>query len=60
MSTFPGSPRPLKGDIVLINPNTFLVQHILVLQHNPDTLTGRLQIESIGAESNNYKQGCNA
>jgi hypothetical protein len=48
MTTFPNSPRLLKGGIVLINPGTGIVQRIIVLQYNPDTLTRSLQVQSIG------------
>lgn len=51
MSTFPRSPRLLKGGIVLIDPNTSAVKRIVVLQYNPDTLTRTLQVKGVGAES---------
>jgi hypothetical protein len=50
MTTFPGSPRLLKGGLVLINPDTSAVQHIIPLQYNPDTLTRTLQVKGVGAE----------
>jgi hypothetical protein len=48
MSTFPGSPRVLKGGIVLVDPETAAVQRVIVLQYNPDTLSRTLQIQSVG------------
>ena len=51
MSAFPGSPRLLKGGIVLIDPDTGAVVRIIALQYNPDTLSRSLQIKSVGAES---------
>jgi len=50
MSTFPGSPRVLKGGLVLLNPDTFalLPNGIIVLQYNPDSLSRTLKIK--GAE----------
>jgi hypothetical protein len=50
MSSFPGSPRILKGGLVLLDPDTFAVlpNGIIVLQYNPDTLTRTLKIQ--GAE----------
>jgi hypothetical protein len=50
MSAFPGSPRVLKGGIVLLDPARFTVlpNGIIVLQYNPDTLTRSLKIK--GAE----------
>ncbi len=51
MTNFPGSPRLLKGGIVLIDPDTSAVQRIIVLQYNPDTLTRTLQPKTIQAAS---------
>lgn len=50
MTTFPGSPRILKGGIVLLDPDTFTVlpNGIIVLQYNPDSLSRTLKIQ--GAE----------
>jgi hypothetical protein len=50
MTTFPGSPRLLKGGIVLLDPVQFTVlpNGITVLQYNPDTLTRSFKIK--GAE----------
>ena len=48
-TTFPGSPRLLKGGIVLLDPNTFtpMPNGVIVLQYNPDTLTRSFKIKSI-------------
>jgi hypothetical protein len=51
MTSFPGSPRLLKGGIVLIDPGTSIVQRVIVLQYNPDTLSRTLQVQGVGAES---------
>ena len=50
MSSFPGSPRILKGGLVLLDPDTFAVlpNGIIVLQYNPETLSRTLKIQ--GAE----------
>ena len=48
MTTFPGSPRLLKGGIVLIDADTGTVQRIIVLQYNPETLTRTLRTQSVG------------
>ena len=48
MSTFPNSPRLIKGGIVLLNPDNGAVQRIITLQYNPDTLTRSLQIKASG------------
>src|SRR5215469_9349641 len=51
MSAFPGSPRLLKGGIVLLDPTTGAVRRVINLQYNPDTLTRSLQIKGVGPES---------
>jgi hypothetical protein len=48
MSSFPGSPRRLKGGIVLIDSSTSKVLRIIALQYNPDTLTRTLQVRGSG------------
>jgi hypothetical protein len=50
MTTFPGSPRLIKGGIVLIDPETSAVQRIITLQYNPETLTRTLQVQGVGGE----------
>jgi hypothetical protein len=50
MSSFPNSPRLLKGGIVLVDAETGAVQRIINLQYNPDTLTRTLQPQGVGAE----------
>ena len=47
MSTFPNSPRLIKGGIVLIDPQTSVVQRVIALQYNPDTLTRSFQIKAL-------------
>jgi hypothetical protein len=51
MSSFPNSPRLLRGGIVLIDPDTGALQRIIALQYNPDTLSRTLQVQSSGTES---------
>src|SRR5271168_2993465 len=50
MSAFPGSPRVLKGGLVLLDPVSFAVlpNGVIVMQYNPDTVTRTLKIK--GAE----------
>src|SRR4030042_3536183 len=48
MTTFPNSPRLLKGGIVLIDPETSTVKRIVTLQYNPDTITRSLQVQGVG------------
>ena len=51
MTTFPGSPRLLKGGIVLIDAGTAAVKRVIVLQYSPDTLSRSFQVQAIGGES---------
>jgi hypothetical protein len=48
MTTFPNSPKLLKGGIVLIDPESGAVMRIIPLQYNPDTLSRTLQVKGIG------------
>lgn len=48
MTTFPNSPKLLKGGIVLIDPQTARVQRIISLQYNPDSLSRTLQVQGSG------------
>ena len=50
MSAFPGSPRILKGGIVLIDADSSAVQRVIALQYNPDSLTRSLQVQAVSAE----------
>ena len=50
MSTFPGSPRVVKGAIVLLDPVSNAVRRVISLQYNPDTLTRSLQMQGVTAE----------
>lgn len=50
MTTFPNSPKLLKGGIVLIDPTTSAVRRIIALQYNPDTVTRTLQAKGMAAE----------
>jgi len=54
MSSFPGSPRLVRGGLVLVDPSTGAVQRIIALQYNPDTLTRSLQVRGAGAESGDH------
>jgi hypothetical protein len=46
--TFPGSPRLLRGGIVVIDVDSAAVQRFIALQYNPDSLTRTLQIQAAG------------
>ncbi|MBM4289443.1 MAG: hypothetical protein FJ135_15085 [Deltaproteobacteria bacterium] len=56
MTTFPNSPRIVKGGIVLLDPETAMVQRIITLQYNPDTLSRTLQVQGVGGESGDRSQ----
>lgn len=51
MSTFPNSPKLLKGGLVLLDPDTAAVRRIISLQYNPDTLTRSLAIQGVTIDS---------
>ncbi len=56
MTTFPGSPRLLKGGIVLVDPTTSTVQRIIALQYNPDTIIRTLQVQGVGGEGSDRSE----
>ncbi len=49
MGTFgtPLSPRLVSGGIVTMDPDTSIVQSVIALQYNPDSLTRSLQIQAV-------------
>jgi hypothetical protein len=51
MSTFPGSPKLLKGGIVLIDSSTSQVLRVIPLQYNPEVLTRTLQVKGTTGEA---------
>lgn len=51
MSSFPGSPRLVRGGIVLADPSSATVQQVIVMQYNPDTLTRTLQPQAAGTDA---------
>ena len=50
MSSFPGSPKLIKGGLVVLDPATFAVKRIIPLQYNPDTLSRSYQVQGVGGE----------
>ncbi len=58
MSSFPGSPRTLRGGIVLIDPGSAAILRIIVLQYNPDTLTRTLAPKTVqlGSDGGNRSE----
>jgi hypothetical protein len=49
MSSFPGSPRLLKGALIGLDPMNPLAS-VVVFQYNPDTMTRKLEPRAVSAE----------
>lgn len=47
-TTFPGSPRLVRGGIVLVDPSSGAVRRVITLQYNPDSLSRTLQVQGVG------------
>jgi len=47
MSAFPGSPRLVKGGLVLVDWTSGAVQRVIAMQYNPDSLSRTLQIQAV-------------
>jgi len=56
MTTYPNSPKVLKGGLVLIDPESAQVRRIISLQYNPDSLSRSLQIQSAGGDAGNRSE----
>jgi hypothetical protein len=56
VTTYPRSPRVLKGGIVLLDAGSGAVRRVISLQYNPDTLTRTLQPQGVGADSGDRSQ----
>lgn len=50
MTTFSGSPRLIKGGVVLTDPATGAVQRVIPLQYNPATLSRSLTAHGVGED----------
>jgi hypothetical protein len=48
MTGFPGSPRLLRGGLVVIDPDTGAVKRFIALQYNPDSVSRTLQVQGTG------------
>lgn len=57
MTSFPGTPKVIKGGIVLLDPVTSAVQRIIAMQYNPDSISRSLQVQGIG-ESGDRSEAC--
>jgi hypothetical protein len=49
MSGFTGSPRLVKGGIVVADASTLAIRSVITLQYNPDTVTRNLQAQGAAA-----------
>lgn len=56
MTTFPNSPKLLKGGIVLVDPASGAVRGAIALQYNPETLSRSFQIQAAGGEGGDRSQ----
>jgi hypothetical protein len=56
MTTFPGSPKLLKGGIVLVDPESGALRGAIALQYNPETLSRSFQIQSTGQDTPDRSQ----
>jgi hypothetical protein len=54
-SGFPGSPRLVRGGIVTMDPDTSVVQSVIALQYNPDSLSRTLQIQAVPGGSDGVR-----
>ncbi len=50
MTTFPGSPKTLRGGIVLVDPASGAVLRVITLQYNPDSISRTLQVQGVGEQ----------
>jgi hypothetical protein len=53
VTTFPNSPKLIKGGLVVVDADTARVLRIISLQYNADTLTRTLQVREAGSEGGN-------
>ena len=56
MTTFPNSPKLLKGGIVLVDPGSGAVRGAIAFQYNPETLSRSFQIQAVGTEGGDRSQ----
>ena len=57
MTTYPNSPKLIKGGIVLLDPETALVKDVISLQYNPETMSRSFQIQGAdGGEGGDRSQ----
>lgn len=51
MTTFPRSPKTLRGAVVLLDPDSGRLKRFITLQFNPESLSRSLQIQSLAGGS---------
>lgn len=47
-TTFPGSPKVIRGGLVLVDPSSGSVRRVITLQYNPDAMSRTLQVQGVG------------
>lgn len=57
MTTYPNSPKILKGGLVVLDPESAQVRQIVSLQYNPEKLTRTLQTQTTGGREGNNRSG---
>jgi hypothetical protein len=50
MSTFPGSPKLVRGGLVLLDPVSGAIRRVVTLQYNPDSMSRTLQVQGVGEQ----------
>jgi Contractile injection system tube protein len=50
MSSFPGSPKLIKGGLVILDAGSGAVKRTIALQYNPDTLSRSYQVQGAGGD----------
>jgi hypothetical protein len=51
VTTFPGSPRTVRGGLVLLSPTSGQVQRVIVLQYTPETVSRTLQAQAVTGDA---------
>lgn len=48
MTAFPGSPKLLRGGLVVMDAGSGALRRVIALQYNPDSLSRSLQVQGVG------------
>ncbi len=56
MTHFPGSPKLLRGGLVLIDAGNSAVRRVIALQYNPETMSRSFQVKGIEGEGGDRSQ----